>query len=140
VAGDVGPGVVQGPALQERLELRACLAAQAGFFLPFALGLDAFVLFLLRADRVRTREIDVLARAGRPAALALAAARTRSAAPGLVRAAPGPGIARLRRLRRAGRLRRRLRHRLRRGLRRGLETQAQQLIAQRIAHGNAVDQ
>jgi len=63
VARDVGCFGVEGLAFQQDLQLGLGLAADTRLFLLQALGLDAVVLFLLRTDRIRLGEIDILARA-----------------------------------------------------------------------------
>ena len=52
MAGDVGLGQVEGLALEDLRQPRARFPALARSFLLQALGLDAFVLFLLCAERV----------------------------------------------------------------------------------------
>src|SRR5690606_19837979 len=69
VPRDLGPGIVEGPPLEELVEPRARFPPQSRVLLAQALGLDAFVLLLLRTDRVGLGQVDVLARArlaGRP--------------------------------------------------------------------------
>jgi hypothetical protein len=63
VARDLRVGDVAALVLQERGQRGLRFAPLACGFLLLALGFDALVLLLLRADRVRLGEVDVLARA-----------------------------------------------------------------------------
>src|SRR5690606_23384446 len=109
MAGDVRLRHVERPALEQLRQPRARLAPLAGRRLLAALGLDALVLLALRADGIGLREVDLL-----PGAAGLRRPLR------LLRAALA-GIARL--------------ARVARGLRRRLEAEAEQLVAEGIAHG-----
>src|SRR5690606_30714018 len=120
MAGDLGLRVVEHLALQERLQLRPRLAPPAHLLLAFPLGAQAFLLLALGTDGIGLGQVDVLARAAAPGALAPTLRRRR-----LLAGATGrPGT--LWPLRRPGRLRRRL------------EAQAQQLVAQGVAHRHCI--
>src|SRR3546814_3883775 len=112
---EVGVGVVERLVLEQRGEFRLGFASQARLLLLQALGRDALVLLALGADRVGLGEVDVLALAG---------------------------VAWMRLLRLPVRRRPRLRARFLlavagrlRGLRGLLEAQAEELVAQCVAHG-----
>ena len=61
MADMLGIGGIERLVFQESGQLRLGLTAQARLLLLAAFGLDAFVLFLLRADRVGLGQVDVLA-------------------------------------------------------------------------------
>lgn len=63
MAGDFRARVVERLVLEQFGQLGFRLAAFARFFLAQALGLDALVFFLLRADRVGLGQIDFFLRA-----------------------------------------------------------------------------
>ena len=132
MADMLGIGGIERLVFQESGQLRLGLTAQARLLLLAAFGLDAFVLFLLRADRVGLGQVDVLARALLALMLLLAGMRGPAlrAARGMRFRLAGSGLAGIG-LRRMRRLVVRLAFRFRRGL----EAHAQQGIAQGIAHG-----
>jgi len=145
VARDLGGGVVDALVLEEFGERGLGFAALARLFLLQAFGLDALVLFPLRTDRIGLGEVDFLAR---PGALRLAVCRLRAVRRPAMRrlramrrlamrglrtvrrfAVRGLAVRRLRTVRlRGGRV-------LSGGRRRRLEAEAEQLVAQGIAHG-----
>src|SRR5690606_27719780 len=77
MAGDLGLRVVEHLALQERLQLRPRLAPPAHLLLAFPLGAQAFLLLALGTDGIGLGQVDVLARAAAPGALAPTVRRRR---------------------------------------------------------------
>src|SRR5690606_40801584 len=128
-------GVVQPLVLDQLVQLRTRLAPQACFFLLLPLGLDALVLFPLRADRIGLGQVDVflrarLARGRLPATRGLSPLPRLAAVAGLA-ALLVAGLLAMLALRAVVAARFRLAFRLGGGL----EAQPERVVAACVAHG-----